>query len=233
MDVARPGRVLVVEDVPEFRHVVAALLAKDGLEVIQAPDGETGLHLMETDPADVVVLDVELPGIDGFEVCRRIRAFSDVHVLMLTGRDDDVDKVVGLTVGADDYVVKPISPRELVARVRAMLRRATLHAAAPARTSVRRIGELELDAAGHEVRMGGEPIELTQTEFALLDVLSSEPAVVFSRAQLLERVWGPNWYGDDHVVDVHLSKLRRKLDPAGTGRQVVRTVRGVGFRMAA
>ena len=147
---------------------------------------------------------------------------------MLTARAEESDKLVGLSTGADDYVTKPFSPAELVARVRAMLRRPRASAAPPA---PRRFGELEIDPAAREVRVAGEPVELTKLEFDLLDALSAEPRVAFSRGQLLERVWGQGWFGDDHVVDVHLANLRRKLGDDASAQRYVRTVRGVGYRI--
>ncbi|MHB8470886.1 MAG: winged helix-turn-helix domain-containing protein, partial [Gaiellaceae bacterium] len=181
-------------------------------------------------PPTVIVLDLMLPGLDGIEACRRIRQFSDAYIVMLTARADESDKLVGLSTGADDYVTKPFSPLELVARVRAMLRRPRAGAttAAP-----RRFGELEIDSTAREVRVAGEPVELTKLEFDLLDVLSAEPRVAFSRGHLLERVWGPDWFGDDHVVDVHLANLRRKLGDDASAQRYVRTVRGVGYRIGA
>jgi DNA-binding response OmpR family regulator len=169
-----------------------------------------------------------LPGIDGVEACRRIRAFSDAYIIMLTAKSDEVDKLVGLSVGADDYLTKPFSPRELVARVRAMLRRPRVAVVGP---DLRRFGELEVDPAGREVRVDGRPVELTRTEFDLLDTLSAQPRVAFSRRQLLEHVWGGDWYGDDHVIDVHVGNLRHKLGDDATAPRYIRTVRGVGYRM--
>jgi len=179
---------------------------------------------------DVVVLDLMLPGIDGMEVCRRIRAFSDAYIIMLTAKSDEVDKLIGLSVGADDYLTKPFSPRELVARVRAMLRRPRAAADEPA-GEVRRFGALQIDPASRDVLVEGRPVELTRTEFDLLDTLSAQPRVAFSRRQLLERVWGGEWYGDEHVVDVHIGNLRRKLDDDAEHPRYIRTVRGVGYRM--
>jgi DNA-binding response OmpR family regulator len=167
---------------------------------------------------------------DGIEVCRRIRTFSDAYVIMLTARRDEVDKLVGLSVGADDYLTKPFSPRELVARIRAMLRRPRAGGPAEARP-LRRFGALEIDPAGREVRIGGTEVELTKVEFDLLDALSAEPRVAFSRRRLTERVWGGDWYGDDHVVDVHIANLRRKLGDEAARPRYIRTVRGVGYRM--
>lgn len=235
---ARPGpedarfRALVVDDEPPLVQVVSGYLAREGFAVDTAGDGETAVALAREHRPDVVVLDLMLPGIDGVEVCRRIRAFSDAYVIMLTAKSDEVDKLVGLSVGADDYLTKPFSPRELVARVRAMLRRpraAPTEAAADA--GVRRFGGLEVDPAGREVRVDGRVVELTRIEFDLLDALSAQPQVVFSRRQLLDRVWGGDWYDDDHVIDVHVGNLRRKLDDDVEHPRYIRPVRDVGYRM--
>ena len=178
----------------------------------------------------MIVLDLMLPGIDGIEACRQIRSFSDAYIVMLTARVEEIDRIVGLSTGADDYVTKPFSPGELMARVRAMLRRPR-----PSRAQeplgARRFGDLEIDPQAREVRLAGEPIELTKLEFDLLDALSAEPRVVFSRERLLERVWGGEWFGDDHVVDVHIANLRTKLSDDPRNPRYVRTVRGVGYRM--
>ena len=228
----RPARVraLVVDDEEPLVKVLTAYLEREGLEVVSALDGERALELARELAPDVVVLDLMLPGMDGIEVCRRLRTFSDAYVLMLTARAEEVDKIVGLSVGADDYLTKPFSPGELVARIRAMLRRPRLGADAP---SPRRFGGLEVDAAAREVRLAGEPVELTRTEFDLLDTLSASPQIAFSRQQLLERVWGPAWFGDDHVVDVHVANLRAKLGDDPRAPRYVRTVRGVGYRMGS
>jgi DNA-binding response OmpR family regulator len=224
-------RALVVDDEPPLVQVVSGYLTREGFDVLTAADGETAVALARERGPDVVVLDLMLPGIDGIEVCRRIRAFSDAYIIMLTAKNDEVDKLVGLSVGADDYLTKPFSPRELVARVRAMLRRP--RAADPAAVGVRRFGALEIDPAGREVRVAGRPVELTRTEFDVLDTLSAQPRVAFSRRQLLERVWGGDWYGDDHVIDVHVGNVRRKLDDDAAQPRYIRTVRGVGYRMGA
>ncbi len=210
--------------------VVSSYLEREGFEVASAGDGERAVALArELDP-DVIVLDLMLPGIDGIEACRQIRAFSDAYIVMLTARVEEIDRIVGLSTGADDYVTKPFSPGELMARVRAMLRRPR-----PSRnqapSATRRFGELELDPQAHEVRLAGEPVELTKTEFDLLDVLSAEPRVAFSRERLLDRVWGGDWFGDDHVVDVHIANLRSKLSDDPHTPRYIRTVRGVGYRM--
>jgi DNA-binding response OmpR family regulator len=222
-------RVLVVEDSPEFRGVLVPLLRTEGFQVEEAADGETAVAVARSAEPSVVVLDLNLPKLDGVEVCRQIRTFSDAYVIMLTAKGDEVDKLIGLSVGADDYMTKPFSPRELVARIRAMLRRP--RAGAPGATTVREFGDLRVDSLAREVFRGTEKIELTRIEFDLLDVLSSNPRMAFSRAKLLERVWGPDWFGDDHVVDVHVSNLRKKIGDDPGSPQYVRTVRGVGYRM--
>jgi len=183
------------------------------------------------------VLDIGRPDIDGVEVCRRVRTFSDAHVLMLTAQDTELDKVVGFEAGADDYVTKPFSVAELVGRVKAVLRRASrAPIAAPpveAPSNARRFGSLTLDPLAREVTLEGATLDLTRIEFDLLNTFTAEPRVAFSRAQLLERVWGPNWFGDDHLVDVHVSNLRRKLADDPRSPDFVCTVRGVGYRMGA
>jgi DNA-binding response OmpR family regulator len=223
-------RALVVDDEQPLVKVVSTYLEREGFEVASAGDGERAVALArELDP-DVIILDLMLPEMDGIEACRQIRTFSDAYIVMLTGRVEEVDRIVGLSTGADDYVSKPFSPGELMARVRAMLRRPRARRA-PARSAVQRFGDLEIDSMAREVRLGGELVELTKIEFDLLDVLSGEPRVVFSRERLLERVWGGEWFGDDHVVDVHVANLRGKLGDDPRAPRYVRTVRGVGYRM--
>jgi DNA-binding response OmpR family regulator len=222
-------RVLVVEDSPEFRSVLVPLLRQEGFRVEEATDGEAGVEIARSMEPTVVVLDLNLPKLDGVEVCRQIRTFSDAYVIMLTAKADEVDKLIGLSVGADDYMTKPFSPRELLARIRAMLRRP--RGGAGDDDSVREFGELQIDPMSREVLRSGAKIDLTRIEFDLLDVLSSNPRMAFSRAKLLERVWGPDWFGDDHVVDVHVSNLRKKIGDDPTTPRYVRTVRGVGYRM--
>jgi DNA-binding response OmpR family regulator len=223
-------RALVVDDEPPLVQVISGYLAREGFDVVTAADGESAVATARGTRPDVIVLDLMLPGIDGVEACRRIRAFSDAYIIMLTAKSDELDKLVGLSVGADDYLTKPFSPRELVARVRAMLRRPRIEANA-SDEGIRRFGDLEVDAAGREVRVGGRVVELTRTEFDLLEILTAQPKVAFSRRHLLERVWHGEWYGDDHVVDVHIGNLRRKLGDNAAQPRYVRTVRGVGFRM--
>ena len=223
-------RALVVDDEAPLVRLVTSYLERDGFQVQAAGDGERAVELAKTWAPEVIVLDLMLPGTDGIEACRRIRTFSDAYVVMLTARAEEIDKLVGLGVGADDYLTKPFSPRELVARIRAMLRRPRaggVQAAPPPR----RFGDLEVDPAAREVHRAGRPVELTRLEFDLLDALSERPRVVLGRRQLLERVWGPDWYGDDHVVDVHIANLRRKLADDPRAPRHILTVRGVGYRM--
>jgi len=225
-------RALVVEDEPALADLVADYLARDGFEVEIARDGEDAVRRARSLDPDVVVLDLGLPGIDGIEVCRQLRTFSDCYVVMLTARAEEVDTVVGLTVGADDYMTKPFSPRELVVRVRTMLRRPRVAA-----TGVRRgappiaIGDLIVDVPAREATLAGEPVSLTRTEFDLLAVLAGRPHAVLSRAALLEAVWGGGGGGDEHLVDVHVLHLRQKLGDSAERQQFVRTARGVGYRI--
>ncbi|WNM23652.1 response regulator transcription factor [Demequina capsici] len=226
-------RALVVEDERALAALVAGYLERDGFEVAVAYDGEDALRrARELDP-DAVVLDLGLPGIDGVEVCRQLRTFSDCYVVMLTARAEEVDKLVGLSVGADDYVTKPFSPRELVARLRAMLRRPRVGARpqeADAEPALR-VGDLQVDVAAREVRLAGQAVPLTRTEFDVLAALASRPTRVLTRAMLLEIVWGGDWVGDEHLVDVHIRHLRLKLGDTAEQQRYVRTVRGVGYRV--
>ena len=229
------GRVLVVDDEVDLAELVAEYLRKAGLEVAVRHDGNQAVAAVRDFTPDVLVLDLGLPGIDGIEVCRQVRTFSDCHVLMLTARDDEVDKIVGLSVGADDYVTKPFSPRELVARVQAMLRRArTRPAPAPppaGQTQELVIGDLVVDEAAREVRVGGESVALTRIEFDLLAALAAHPQLVLSRAQLVEMVWDTHWAGDAHLVDVHIGRIRKKLADTAADPRFIHTIRGVGYRM--
>ena len=222
-------RALVVDDAPEFRELVGSLLRKEGFAVETAADGARALDLARSFAPDVIVLDLGLPGIDGVEVCRRLRTFTDAYVVMLTGRQEEIDKLIGLSVGADDYVTKPFSPRELVARIRAMLRRP--RAARPGAGRRLTLGDLVIDTAAREVQVDGREVELTRIEFDLLSAMAERPRVALTREQLLLLVWGPGWFGDDHVVDVHVSKLRQKLGDDPSAPRYVKTVRGVGYRL--
>jgi DNA-binding response OmpR family regulator len=218
-------RILVVDDEPPIVELVRGYLERDGYEVLVAADGPSAIQSARAVGPDVIVLDLMLPGLDGIEVCRQVRTFSDAYILMLTARAEEVDRIVGLSVGADDYLVKPFSPRELVARVKALLRRPRTSVAATLPAG------LEIDEARHQVRVDGTLVELTATEFGILAALARDPGVVVSRSALLDRVWGPAFVGDDHLVDVHVANLRRKLvdDPAAP--RFVETVRAVGYRL--
>lgn len=221
-------RALVVDDEAPLVALITKYLEREGFDVACAGDGESALDLVRTFRPDVVVLDLMLPGIDGVDVCRRLRSFSDAYVVMLTARAEEGDKIAGLSTGADDYVTKPFSPGELMARIRAMLRRPRV---TDATATSRLFGRLEIMPHAREVRVDGTLVELTPREFALLDALSSESSVVFSRPKLLEYVWGPSWYGDEHVVDVHIANLRRKLGDDPNDPYFIKTVRGVGYRI--
>jgi DNA-binding response OmpR family regulator len=237
-DSAQPGggrppalqpRALVVEDESPLARLVAGYLEREGFRVSICEDGERAVELAREHDPEVIVLDLMLPGVDGVEACRRIRTFSDAYIVMLTARTSETDKIVGLSTGADDYVTKPFSPGELMARVRAMRRRPRVTRGEPA--PVRRFGELVVDPAAREVRHGDRPVALTRLEFDLLEALSARPRVVLSRRQLLERAWGADWVGDEHLVEVHIANLRRKLGDDPQSPRYIRTVRGVGYRM--
>ncbi len=230
-------RIVVVDDEMELVELVRSYLEREQYEVLTASDGRTALELVHAAQPDLVVLDVMLPVLDGIEVCRQLRQFSDAYVLMLTARTEEIDKILGLTVGADDYLTKPFSPRELVARIKALLRRPR-HASALPQASAqtpdegpapRRYDDLVIDEAQHEVALHGQPVELTAREFALLLELARHPGRVFTRPQLLERVWGDAYY-DEHVVDVHVGNLRKKLEADLAHPHYIETVRGVGYR---
>jgi DNA-binding response OmpR family regulator len=225
------AHVLVVDDEQSLAKVVASYLRRDGHEVSCAFDGPGALAAARREPPDLVVLDLNLPGLDGVEVCRALRTFSDCYVVMLTARGDEVDKLVGLAVGADDYLTKPFSPRELAARVRAMLRRPRTGATGSDEEPTRVFGALRVDVAAREVHLDDQPVELTRTEFDLLAALSARPRMAFTRRALIEAVWGQGWGGDEHLVDVHIGHLRRKLGDDPNEHKFVRTVRGVGYRM--
>ena len=225
MEASPRVRILVVDDEPPIVELVRGYLERDGYEVLVAADGPSAIQSARAVGPDVIVLDLMLPGLDGIEVCRQVRTFSDAYILMLTARAEEVDRIVGLSVGADDYLVKPFSPRELVARVKALLRRPRTSVAATLPAG------LEIDEARHQVRIDGTLVELTATEFGIVAALARDPGVVVSRSALLDRVWGPAFVGDDHLVDVHVANLRRKLvdDPAAP--RFVETVRAVGYRL--
>jgi DNA-binding response OmpR family regulator len=218
-------------------RLVGGYLEREGFQTRLVHDGAEALDVLrEVDP-DVVVLDLGLPGVGGVEVCRQLRTFSDCYVVMLTARAEEIDTVVGLSVGADDYVTKPFRPRELMARVQAMLRRPRRErGAVPApagRVPAIEIGPLRIDIDAREVVLDGRLVPLTRTEFDLLAALAAHPGRAMSRRVLIEAVWGPTWFGDDHMVDVHVLHVRQKLGDSATAQRFVRTVRGVGYRIGA
>jgi two-component system, OmpR family, alkaline phosphatase synthesis response regulator PhoP len=226
------AKILVVEDDETIARFVELELTHSGFAVKRAGDGASALEAVQEEMPDLIVLDLMLPGLDGIEVCRRLRQFSDAYVLMLTARAEEVDKIVGLSVGADDYLTKPFSPRELVARVKAMLRRPRGPSdGAIGSNEPRHLGDLVIDSARHVVSRDGTPVDLTAREFALLAMLAEEPGRVFTRAQILERIWDSEFY-DDHVVEVHIGNLRHKLEDDPARPRYVETVRGVGYRAA-
>lgn len=253
MTQTQPRRALVVDDAAEFRTLVSGILRRDGYDVSEATNGAEAVAVARGTQPAVVILDVSMPDVDGVEACRQIRSFSDAYIMMLTSRRDEVDLLVGLAVGADGYMTKPFSPRELTAHVSAGVRRnghrsasaangdaaAGEAAASPDGSSepatgaslIRRYGALVIDPVGRTVEVDGEEVSLTRTEFDLLEVLTSNPRMVFRRETLLERVWDENYFGPDHVVDVHMANLRRKLGDNSKNPRFFRTLRGVGYRM--
>jgi DNA-binding response OmpR family regulator len=224
-------RVLVVDDEPGIRKVLRAYLEREGFTVDEAVDGPTALTRFEDGaPApDLVLLDIGLPGVDGLEVLRRLRTHTDVYVLLVTARADEVDRLVGLGVGADDYITKPFSPREVVARVRTVLRRPRNGPVPPASDALD-FGGLSIDEGRREVVRDGREVTLSALEFDLLLLLARHPRRVFSREQILDQVWGGNWVGDDRVVDVHIRSLRQRLGDDASQPTWIGTVRGVGYR---
>ncbi|MBC8365326.1 MAG: response regulator transcription factor [Actinobacteria bacterium] len=219
--------VLIVEDDPNIADLVDLYLGKGGYRTIHASNGAAGVAAVRDRRPDLVLLDIGLPGgLDGFDVCQQLRVHSNVPVIFMTARDDEVDRVMGLKLGADDYVVKPFSPRELVARVEAVLRRASGHDAP--RSTVHEVGGLTIDEDRHEVRIGDKPVELTRREYDLLLALVENRGLTLTRRQLLDQAWGVDWIGDERTVDVHVRQLRVKL---GENLQL-HTLRGTGYRLA-
>ena len=226
-----PERILVVDDEQAIVDAVSYALRAAGFEVDDFGDGESALDAARATPYDVLVVDVRLPGLSGIEITRRLRAESDVPILMLTAMDAEVDRVLGLEAGADDYVTKPFSVAELVSRVRAILRRRELDRAGG--FGVRRVGSLELDVSRHEVQIDGASIRLTPSEFRLLALLAEQPERVYSRREIMQHLWDSTYVGDERACDIHVSNLRRKIEatPGNPSRLV--TVRGVGYKLLA
>lgn len=220
--------VLVVDDEPEIARLVRAYLEEAGFRVVTASDGQEALYVARHEKPDLVVLDVLMPRMDGLEFTRRIRRERDVPIVMLTARAEETDRIVGLELGADDYVTKPFSPREVVARVRAVLRRAQ---APPEPSRVLRAGPLALDRTTHTVTLSRQPVDLTPTEFSILETLMTTPGRVFSRPELLEAAQGIAFEAYERTVDAHVKNLRRKLEPDPAHPRYILTVRGVGYRL--
>ncbi len=224
------SRILVVDDEKTIVKGLKFSLEKEGFDVCVAYSGEEALKEAAVSKPDLIILDLMLPEVDGFEVCRRLRKNSDVPIIMLTARGEDIDKILGLELGADDYVTKPFNPRELVARVKAILRRSQAPALDPASMQVIRLQNLQIDLFQHKVRVHDKEVDLTSKEFALLSLLASNPGRVFSREQLLEHVWGYEYYGDARTVDVHIRHLREKIETDPGSPQLILTVWGTGYK---
>lgn len=222
------GRVLVVDDEVALAEIVASYFKREGFDTETCHNGLSAVEVARTMQPDLIVLDLMLPGLDGIEVCKEIRKFSNAYIIMLTARDEEIDKVVGLAVGADDYMVKPFSTKELIARARAMLRRPRTDTAETENKSIT-IGDLFIDLDTRIVRLGDRAVNLTRTEFDILAAMARRPRVAFSRRQIIDTVWGEGWYGDEHVVDVHVGHLRKKLSDDSNDATYIRTVRGVGY----
>ncbi|MCR3923186.1 MAG: response regulator transcription factor [Firmicutes bacterium] len=224
------SKILVVDDEKTIAKGLKFALTKENFEVFVAYDGAEAIRLFQEESPDLIVLDLMLPEIDGFEVCRRIRKNSDIPIIMLTARGEDIDKILGLELGADDYMTKPFNPRELVARVKAILRRSHTQATDQAGMQVIRLQDLQVDLFQHKVRVRDKDVDLTSKEFALLSLMASHPGRVFSREKLLEHVWGYDYYGDARTVDVHIRHLREKMEPDPATPQLILTVWGAGYK---
>jgi DNA-binding response OmpR family regulator len=224
--------ILLVDDEPHIIELASLYLQQDGFRVISAGDGLTALERAARDNPALLVLDLMLPKLDGWEVCKRIRAESDLPILMLTARDDDIDKIVGLELGADDYLTKPFSTRELIARIKALLRRVQMDAqtSRPARTI--QIRDISLDITTRQVMKNGTPLQLRYKEFELLSLLMAHAGQVITRAEIFDQVWGTDWLGDMRTLDVHIRWLREKLEDDPSNPELIQTVRGVGYRFA-
>ena len=221
-------RILIVEDEASFSDPLSWLLEREGHEVVVREDGRSGLEEFTRNPADLVLLDVMLPGMSGVEVCRELRRESSVPIIMLTAKDSEVDKVVGLEIGADDYVTKPYSARELLARINAVLRR---RIASPAQEDhIVRVRDVELDADSHVVVVRGEPVSMPLKEFELLEMLMRNHGRVLTRAQLIDRVWGADYVGDTKTLDVHIKRVRGKVEENPSSPRMITTIRGLGYK---
>lgn len=224
-------RILIVEDEPTYREMLEFNLVRDGFEVTTASNGVAAMEQFARTDADIVLLDLMLPGLSGTEVCRRIRAQSGVPIIMLTAKDTEIDKVVGLEIGADDYVTKPYSYRELVARIRAVLRRVSDVEEHSAELLV--AGEVEMDVDAHVVRVAGEPVSMPLREFELLELFMHNRDRVLTRSQILDRIWGLDYIGDTKTLDVHVKRIRSKIETDPTNPALLLTVRGLGYKLVS
>lgn len=225
-------RILIIDDEPMILESVSYNLKQEGYEVITAGNGETGLKLAKTERIDLILLDLMLPGFNGLEICRELRQFSNVPIIMLTAREGEIDRVLGLELGADDYVTKPFSMRELMARIRTVLKRIGSGGGIPEQPKVMNIDQIKIDWPGHEVTVKGTPVNLSSKEFELLKILVTHPGQVLTREQLLNLVWGDDFYGDARTVDVHIRWLREKLEDNPGEPKFIVTIRGTGYKFA-
>ena len=223
-------RILLVDDEQPIQKLLSYPLEKDGYEVVPARDGQEALHAFDQQPFDLVVLDIMLPKVDGLEVCRQLRARSSVPIIMLTAKAEEIDKVLGLELGADDYITKPFSMREFRSRVRAALRRAEMGSQLDGDDEPLERGEMHIDFAKRSVELRGEPVQLTYVEFEILAVLAGHPGRVYTRDMLLDRIWGDSAFRDQRTIDVHIRHLREKLESDPKNPEYLLTVRGVGYR---
>ena len=226
-------RILIVEDEQSYRDALSYMLQREGFDVAEAADGQSGLSEFDRNGADLVLLDLMMPGMSGTEVCRQLRLRGNVPVIMVTARDSEIDKIVGLELGADDYVTKPFSHRELVARIRAVLRRGQDAELLPEVVEVVEVGDVRMDIERHEVSVSGRAVRLALKEFELLELLLRNAGRVMTRAQLIDRVWGSDYVGDTKTLDVHVKRLRSKIEPDPARPVKLVTVRGLGYKFAS
>ncbi len=226
-------QILVVDDEPVFRDTLAFNLRRDGFDVTTAADGLSAVEAFQKTEPDLILLDLMLPGISGIEVCKRVREVSSVPIIMVTAKDDEIDKVVGLEVGADDYLTKPYSYRELLARIRAVLRRSQADLAPAGASEILRAGRIEMDTEAHEVSVAGKKIQMPLREFELLELLLQNADRVLTRNQILDRIWGLNYIGDTKTLDVHVKRIRSKIEEDPSRPAALVTVRGLGYKLVS
>jgi len=224
-------KILVVDDEPTYRDTLAFNLRRDGFEVVTAADGIAAVDAFTRAAPDLILLDLMLPGLSGIEVCNRVRAQSNVPIIMVTAKDDEVDKIVGLEVGADDYLTKPYSYRELVARIRAVLRRSASSASDDDLNEVLAVGRISMDTEAHVVTVAGDPVQMPLREFELLELFMRNPGRVLTRVQILDRIWGVDYIGDTKTLDVHVKRIRSRIEQDPAHPQALQTVRGLGYKL--